>query len=294
MKIVFIGCVEFSAKALAHLLTLPDIEIVGVVTRQQSDFNSDFCSLEPLADSAGCPLLFATGSGSQEITDFLKETAPDIVYCFGWSYLLDPGILSIPARGVVGFHPAALPQNRGRHPLIWALALGLSETASTFFIMDEGADSGDILDQTRVPVLLDDEAGSLYARITKTALEQISGFTSRLVQGAPTLQVQDSSRASYWRKRGKADGLIDWRMSADAIHNLVRALTHPYVGAHCLFKGEDVKIWRTVQCPSDAPNIEPGKVLSSTDETVTVKCWGGSILIADHEFRTLPTIGSYL
>lgn len=36
--------------------------------------------------------------------------------------------------GVLGYHPAKLPQNRGRHPLIWALALGLKKSASTFFL----------------------------------------------------------------------------------------------------------------------------------------------------------------
>jgi len=41
--------------------------------------------------------------------------------------------LGIAPLGVVGFHPAALPANRGRHPLIWALFLGLKKTASTFF-----------------------------------------------------------------------------------------------------------------------------------------------------------------
>ena len=48
---------------------------------------------------------------------------------------------------VIGFHLAAMPANRGRHPIIWALVLGLQETASTFFFMDEGADSGDIISQ---------------------------------------------------------------------------------------------------------------------------------------------------
>jgi len=55
--------------------------------------------------------------------------------------------LDLPHLGVIDFHPAALPANRGRHPIIWALVLGLQETASTFFFMDEGADSGDIISQ---------------------------------------------------------------------------------------------------------------------------------------------------
>lgn len=53
-----------------------------------------------------------------------------MIFCFGWSRLIKPPLLELPPMGVVGFHPAALPKNRGRHPLIRALVLGLRETAS--------------------------------------------------------------------------------------------------------------------------------------------------------------------
>lgn len=69
---------------------------------------------------------------------FIRECNPDIIYCFGWSQLIKSEILNIPKLGVIGNHPAELPKNRGRHPIIWALALGLKQTASTFFIMNEG------------------------------------------------------------------------------------------------------------------------------------------------------------
>ena len=65
----------------------------------------------------------------------------------GWSRIIGKELLAVPPKGIVGYHPAALPANRGRHPIIWALALGLKETASTFFFMDNGADSGPIISQ---------------------------------------------------------------------------------------------------------------------------------------------------
>ena len=63
------------------------------------------------------------------------------------------------------FSPGLTPQNRGRHPIIWTLALGLCETGSTFFFMDEGADSGDILSQKKITILPEDNAGSLYQKL---------------------------------------------------------------------------------------------------------------------------------
>ena len=127
--------------------------------------------------------------------------------------------------GVVGYHPAALPANRGRHPLIWALVLGLEKTASTFFFMDEGVDSGDILSQRSITITWDDDARTLYCRVTATALDQIGEFVSALISGNYLRTSQDKSKVSYWRKRESNDGKIDWRMSAKSIHNLVCGLT---------------------------------------------------------------------
>ena len=78
--------------------------------------------------------------------------------------------------GVLGYHPAELPKNRGRHPIIWALVLGLKRTASTFFFMDEGADTGDILSQYKINISKNDNAETLYNRIIEVAMKQVDEF----------------------------------------------------------------------------------------------------------------------
>jgi methionyl-tRNA formyltransferase len=295
MKLVFIGCVNFSYKALEKIVSFKDIKIVGIITRKASAINADFCSLEPIAISQGIPCFFATGNNQHEIVEWLKKLQPDIIYCFGWSYLLKQEILAIPPLGVIGFHPAALPHNRGRHPIIWALALGLKSTASTFFFMDEGADSGDILSQRAVEIGAADDAGALYEKLTGVALQQIEQFTPQLAKGQFNRIPQDHGQANYWRKRSERDGLIDWRMSASSIHNLVRALSHPYPGAHCNFQGKDIKIWKTALVSKDYPaNLEPGKVLHIEGKAILIKCGDRALWLVDHEFSHLPSPGSYL
>ncbi len=128
MKAVFMGCVELSYSLLERLLELEGIELAGVVTRKVSDFNADFRSLQPLAESAGAPCLNVTGTDQDGMAAWIGDIGPDVVFCFGWSYLLGPEILAIPREGVIGYHPALLPKNRGRHPIVWALVLGLEET----------------------------------------------------------------------------------------------------------------------------------------------------------------------
>jgi len=294
LRLAFIGCVRLSYDALHAILSMPEVELAGVITRCASPLNADFCSLEDLAAKAMCPVHFADGDDHEAMKEFLVKVAPEAIYCVGWSYLLRGDILAIPPKGVVGYHPAALPQNRGRHPLIWALALGLEQTASTFFFMDENADAGDIISQEPIAIAPQDDAASLYAKMTTKALKQLADFTPRLAAGNLRPRPQDHRRANFWRKRGPEDGKIDWRMSAEAIHCLVRALTHPYVGAHCPYVGKQIKIWRTEIGPPAPANLEPGKVLEIENGRILVKCWGGSIRLVEHEFQSLPVKGSYL
>jgi len=294
VKLAFIGCVDFSAAALESLLEHPDVELVGVVTRANSPQNADFRDLTPLGRRAGCPVFVAEGGDQSDMREWLSKLAPEAIFCFGWSYLLRPEILAIPPSGVIGYHPAALPHNRGRHPIIWTLALGLKETASTFFLMDEGADSGDIVSQVPVNVGLEDDAASLYQRLTDTALIQLRSLTTDLARGTLQRTPQDHSQTNSWRKRGPRDGLIDWRMPGYGIYNLVRALSHPYLGAHCVQNGREIKIWR-VEPISDAPlNIEPGKVIRASGRHFEIKCGDGAVRVLEHEFAPLPEEGSYL
>jgi methionyl-tRNA formyltransferase len=294
IKTAFIGCVALSEAVLAKLMNMPQIALAGIVTRRASPINADFRSLETLAHKAGSPVFLADGNDQKGMAKFIRELAPELIVCIGWSYLLKRDILAIPPRGVVGYHPAALPRNRGRHPLIWALVLGLTETGSTFFLMDEGADSGPILSQRLLPITPQDDAASLYARMTKTALSQLDELVPALASGAAKPVPQDHRQATVWRKRGRNDGRIDWRMDAATIRNLVRALTRPYVGAHCDVGGKTIQVWKAEIGPPGPPNLEPGRIIEINGRNILVKCYGGSVRLTEHEFDPLPTPGSSL
>lgn len=293
MKILFIGTVEFSYQALIKLIAL-DADIAGVCTKEKSKFNSDFEDLTPLCRKNNIPFKFVDDINSVENINWIKNLKPDIIFCFGWSNLIKKELLTLAPMGVVGFHPAALPQNRGRHPLIWALVLGLKQSASTFFFMDEGADTGDILSQEYFDILHEDDAKSLYDKVTSVALKQIEDFLPKLQNNSFQRIKQNHNKANTWRKRGKNDGKIDFRMSSRAIYNLVRALTHPYVGAHLVYKGKEIKVYKLREENCNNNNIEPGKVLKVKNNEILVKTYDGAVWIVEHEFNELPEVGEYL
>jgi methionyl-tRNA formyltransferase len=293
MRIVFIGAVEFSQHALERLLSM-DADVVGICTLKESPINSDHVDLSNIGARHGIPCLYANNINSEDSLEWIKEKEPDVVFCFGWSKLLKQELLALPPLGVVGFHPAALPANRGRHPLIWALVLGLKETASTFFFMDVGADSGDILSQRNIPIDENDDARILYSKITKEALLQIQEFVPLLESRCFPRIPQDSLLSNTWRKRGAADGQIDWRMSATSIHNLVRGLSKPYIGAHFDFEGWEIKVWKTEIVLDVASNIEPGKVFRLDNSNPVVKCGDSAVCLLLTEPKFKPVVGIYL
>ena len=293
MKIVFIGSVNFSKSALEYLLKI-GVDIAGVCTKKSNVGNSDSFDLGLISTPNRIPTLHTSNINSKESVDWIRELSPDYIFCLGWSQLLRGQLLKVPRLGVIGYHPSILPQNRGRHPLIWAIALGLSKTGSTFFLIDEGVDSGDIVSQRTVEILPEDNATSLYEKITEIALLQLSEIISQMEENSLKRKSQLTLKSNTWRKRTTQDGIIDWRMSAKNIHNLVRSLTYPYVGAQFVHYGETVKVWRSSILPDQNPNFEPGKVVRLDELGVEIKCGEGILRIEVTEPPQWRPKGEYL
>jgi methionyl-tRNA formyltransferase len=290
---VLIGSVEFSLRALEKLIAI-DVDLVGVCTKKSSTFNSDFFDLKPLCDINEVPCLHVGDINSTKSVEWIKNLKPDVIFCFGWSSLIRKELLNIAPMGVIGYHPARLPENRGRHPIIWAIALGLEKSASTFFFMDEGADSGDILSQVNFEISYQDDARSIYDKVVDIALCQIEEFIPELTKGDYSKNKQNNQYSNTWRKRNEADGLIDFRMSSRSIYNLTRALTKPYVGAYIKYKGNNISVWKVKEIVGFQEDIESGKILKTRSKTFIVKSYDGAVEVIEHDFKILPKIGEYL
>lgn len=294
MKIIYIGCVESSYKFLEALL-LEDVDIVGVITKRSSAYNSDFRDITPLCEKYNIPYIYVDNINAEQSINFIKTYNPDIGYCFGWSQLIDETIINLFPKGMIGYHPAALPNNRGRHPIIWALVLGLERTASSFFKIEKTADSGAILSQENVEILYEDDALSLMKKLLDIGSKQIVSLTKKL-ENDEFIAVIPNKGGNNWRKRNKFDGLIDWRMSSKSIYNLVRALTKPYVGAHFIFNNKEFKVWKAKEIIDEDKkynNIEPGKVLNVDNGSIFIKVGDNIIQLLEYD-SIIINKGEYL
>lgn len=128
-------------------------------------------------------------------------------------------------------HGSLLPKYRGRAPVNWAVLQGETETGASLHRMVAKPDAGALVDQEAVPILPNDTAGQVYDKVACAAEVVLMRSLPALIDGSATETPLDLSRGSYFSGRRPEDGRIDWRESAQVIHNLVRAVAPPYPGA---------------------------------------------------------------
>lgn len=119
---------------------------------------------------------------------------PDLIVVAGWRHLIPAYVLTIPRLGTVGFHSAKLPEYPGRAPVPWAFLRGDSLTYNTMLFLDEGVDSGDIIDQRPIAITPADTPTTLYARMADTAVEMLLQHLPALKEGTAPRTPQDLSR----------------------------------------------------------------------------------------------------
>ncbi len=270
MKILFIGTVLFSKNILDEILKSKN-EIVGVIGKKKSKFNSDYFDMVKYSKIKRIDSTYSDNINSIKILQWVKKRKPDIIFCIGWHQLLKKNFLKIAPRGVVGYHPSDLPRNRGRHPIIWSLVLGLKKIGSCFFYMNSKADTGRIISKKIIRIKKKYDSNLIYKKLIIVGKKQIREIMLKIANNTLKSFPQNNLQSNSWRKRSEIDGKIDWRMSADNINNLVRALTKPYPGAYFLLKEKKITVWKSKVINLNIKNIEPGKILKSKKNLI-VKC----------------------
>jgi methionyl-tRNA formyltransferase len=128
--------------------------------------------------------------------------------------------------------------------------------------METKPDAGDIVAQKEVDIALEDTARSLALKLASAARALMRDVIPLLEAGTFEKRPQEGV-SSYYGGRKPEDGVIDWAMSAMAIYNLIRAVTHPYPGAYTFFRGRKLFIWKAVPQDSTAEG-PPGAVVSTS------------------------------
>jgi methionyl-tRNA formyltransferase len=143
-------------------------------------------------------------------------------------------------------------------------------------LLVEQADAGDIVDQLAVPILADDDAREVFAKVTVAAETILARSLAQLIAGSAARRPQRIVPGQYFGRRTPEDGRIDWSRPAREIHDLVRAVAPPFPGAFAEMGGERWEIHRTRL--SDRPAPQPGAWLFGADGGLYAACGGGGVL----------------
>jgi methionyl-tRNA formyltransferase len=279
MKIIFISGVKFGHDILHHVL-VNNWKVSAIFSYDDSKrkFYSDIASFDEISKMYGIRHIKVNNINDQENIKIIKEIQPDLILVMGWSQIIQKEILEIPKLGVIGSHPTLLPKYRGRAPIPWSIIKNLPESGLTFFYMAEGTDDGDILDQTKFEISYNDDASTLYDKITILGKNMLVKNLSLLESGTAKRIKQDNSKfIEYWPKRTPEDGKIDWSKDGKDVHALIRATTHPYPGAYTFFKKSKLIIWKAKLL--EGKYGEPGKIIAVNDLGTEISTKKGNILL---------------
>jgi methionyl-tRNA formyltransferase len=129
--------------------------------------------------------------------------------------------------------------------------------------MAEEVDTGDIVDQIRVPIGAQETIRDVLERTTQGYLDVLSNNLQALRMGTAELRPQDHSQATYCRKRTVVDNLVSWDRGSKELFDLIRAVTVPYSGAYGLIAGQRLKIWAAEIVKGRSAGMrEPGGILA--------------------------------
>lgn len=217
-----------------------------------------FASVAATARDYGLPLVMPEDPNTERFAAELAALEADFLFSFYYRAMLGAPVLASAGRGALNMHGSLLPKYRGRAPVNWAILNGERETGATLHEMVARADAGDIIDQMAVPILADDEAREVYAKVTVAAEIVLARALPGLLAGTAPRRPQPIVPGQYFGRRRPEDGRIDWHWPAPRIHNLVRAVAPPFPGAFSDVGGERLWIHRTrlaAQSDTGAPRL---------------------------------------
>ncbi len=209
---------------------------------------------------------------------------PAVIYSFYYRYLIPESVLALAPRGAYNMHGSLLPKYRGRAPVNWMLVNGEREAGATLHHMVARADAGDIVGQRAVTIDDEDTALTLYRKLVPLGVELINEFHPLIASGCAPRRPQNVADGSYFGRRRREDGQIDWNWPARRIFNLVRAVTHPYPGAFVNLDGGKLLIWKARIASESGNRGAPGTIISVGDDCVEVATGEGSLMLLVAQF----------
>ncbi|MFS1513273.1 methionyl-tRNA formyltransferase [Chengkuizengella sp. SCS-71B] len=285
IRIVFMGTPDFAVPSFLYLLE-EKLNVVGVVTQpDRPKGRKKILTPTPVKVAAlehNIPVLQPEKMKAPEAIEQLKHLQPDLIITAAFGQILPKAVLELPRLGCINVHASLLPKYRGGAPIHHAIKNGEAMTGVTIMYMEEGLDTGDMISKVEVPILDDDNTGTMFEKLSIAGAELLKDTLINLVQGNIQPKAQNHEEATFASNIKREDEFIDWKKSSKEIFNHIRAL-NPFPGSYTLWDGKVLKVWESLN-PSDMSSKSdydkatlPGTVVQMTAVGIEVKTGDGTI-----------------
>ena len=278
LRIVYMGTPDFAVEALRCLVE-GGYNVVGVITMPDKPAGRghklQYSPVKQYALDHNLPLLQPERLKDEAFVEALRSWKADLQIVVAFR-MLPEVVWSMPRLGTFNLHASLLPQYRGAAPINWAIINGDTETGITTFFLKHEIDTGEVIQQVRVPIAPEDNAGILHDRLMllggKLVTETVDHILDGTIHSIPQEELADCSSLRPAPKIFKETCRLQWNQPTLSLHNLVRGLS-PYPAAWSELvnpNGErlSVKIFETApaSCSTtmDGANLAKDPVLPGT------------------------------
>lgn len=281
MRILFMGTPQFAVSSLQALID-GGHEVCGVfsqpdkpVGRHQNKFQPT--PVKELALACSIPVFQPVKLRDGTALAQIQALAPELIVVAAYGRFLPDDILACPKFGCINVHSSLLPKYRGAAPINWAILKGETETGVTIQQMAHDMDVGDILAQEATPIGENEDAAALYDRLAVMGgallVKTVAGIAAGTAKGIP----QDHAKATAAPMLSRELSPVDWRRSAQEIHNQVRGL-YPWPSATTdVITGDTIKLHRSC-LPGKTASAYPGVIVSAGTDGIDIACGDGNVL----------------
>jgi methionyl-tRNA formyltransferase len=293
-RAVFFGTPHFAVPCLDALVEIADV--AGVVCQPDKPQGRGLeLAAPPVKQRAlelGLPVVQPTKLKTGEFAAWLRDQRVDVALVVAYGRILPKDVLEAPRLGCVNVHASLLPKLRGAAPITWAIVRGEPESGVTLMQMDEGMDTGAMLEQFPTEIVADETAGDLSERLAALGALSVRRGLPKYIAGGYTPIPQDGAKATVAPILKKEDGRIDFRKPARAVHDHVRGMS-PWPGAFTTSRGKGLKVHATrVTDAPVGPPAAPGTVVLADKSRVVVACGERAIELLRVQLEGKKAIGA--
>ena len=282
MKVVFMGTPDFAVGTLEAIVGAGH-EVAAVVTQpDKPKGRGGVMAMSPVKECAlrhGLTVLQPLKARNPEFIEEIKAINPDVIVVVAFGQIIPSEIIHMPKYGCINVHASLLPKYRGASPIQWTVLDGCEYSGVTTMLMDEGIDTGDILETATVKLDERETGGSLFDRLSLVGAKLLVETLDKAEAGQLHPVKQDDSQSSYVRMIDKSFGLMDFTQPVEVLERKVRAL-NPWPSAFTHMDEKLLKIWdATVIQDNNVKAGDYGKVKTDGKTCFMVACDGGYLSV---------------